>query len=123
MAPGELLKEAGYDVSYACDGEEMVEMVKAKLTDISESPFDMIITDVSMGKMNGTDAAHIIRGLEKQYGAKGQIPIVAVTGFASEHEKTQIKSYGINDVIDKPVDPRALSTVLSKFLNPASGSA
>lgn len=115
IAPGELLKEAGYDVSFASDGVELVALAESHFNG-SGTQFDLIITDIFMPRMDGTIAAQQIRKLEKSLGRKERLPIVAVTGYSSDHERSQIMSYGINDVIDKPVNPQDLSNVLARFL-------
>jgi CheY-like chemotaxis protein len=115
IAPGELLKDAGYDVSFASDGEELLGIIETQLTN-GKSDFDLIITDIFMPRMDGTIAAQNIRALEKRLGRKDRLPIIAVTGYSSDQERTQIMSYGINDVIDKPVNPRELSNVLARVL-------
>lgn len=115
IAPGEMLKDAGYHVSFACDGEELVSLITKQLNGEGE-PYDLIVTDIFMPRMDGTIAAQNIRALEKRLGKKQRLPIVAVTGYSSDHERTQIMSYGINDVIDKPVNPQELSNAINKLL-------
>ena len=60
-----------YDVCFKDDGKAAVEAHIAK-------PFDLILMDISMPIMNGTEATLAIRALEKRNGLAA-VPIVAVT--------------------------------------------
>ena len=70
-----LLQKQGHDVAAVENGKEALARMEAEL-------FDVVILDEEMPEMGGLEAARAIREKEKLTGAR--IPIVAVTGNASE---------------------------------------
>lgn len=72
----ERMKEDGYVISSAADGEEAIE----KAT--KESP-DVILLDIMMPKINGIDAMKMLR--QKEETAK--IPIIILTALVQEIDK------------------------------------
>jgi len=57
-----------------------------------------------MPKMNGFEVAHLIR----QDPTVSDVPIVMVTGLAGREDRLRAFDLGINDFINKPVDPHEL---------------
>ena len=95
---GEMLRAAHCDVVLAGDGEE-----GAKLA--SNKKFDLIFMDLSMPKMNGWDAARLIRSRD---GAKSQMtPIYALTAHALPEEQKALRDAGMAGCILKPLRARA----------------
>ncbi|WP_209399842.1 response regulator [Pseudozobellia sp. WGM2] len=82
--------------SLADDGSEAISMCKT-------NHFDLVLMDINMPKMNGTEAARHIRKFNKD------LPIIALTAVELDENKTEILNSGINDIIHKPYN-------LSKFL-------
>lgn len=62
-ALGELLSDAGFDVTTAGSGEHAQEVVNASLESSEEGckPFDLIITDLVMPGISGFDLSEFIR--------------------------------------------------------------
>lgn len=101
---GEMLRAAHCDVVLASDGAE-----GAKLA--SDKKFDLIFMDLSMPKMNGWDAARLIRSRD---GAKSRTtPIYALTAHALPEEQMALRAAGMLGCILKPLRARALEDVLS----------
>lgn len=101
---GEMLRAAHCDVVLAGDGAE-----GAKLA--SDRKFDLIFMDLSMPKMNGWDAARLIRSRD---GAKSRMtPIYALTAHALPEEQKALRDAGMEGCILKPLRARALHDVLS----------
>ncbi len=101
-----MLEKLGYTVT-AFDSP-----VKA-LDKISRNPgaFDLVITDMTMPDMYGTQLAKKIKQLNPQ------IPIVLASGF-SHLSKANIKNpTGIAAILPKPIEITALSQTLSRILN------
>lgn len=64
-----LLRSEGYSVVTAADGDEA-------LAKLSESPFDMLITDICMPRIDGVR----LRDLVRQGGGK-TLPIIFISGY------------------------------------------
>jgi PAS domain S-box-containing protein len=102
----ELLESAGLVVDLAEDGVEAVELAKGK-------DYDLILLDLQMPRMNGIDAARIIRALP----GKQAVPILALTANAFTGDREKCIAAGMNDHIGKPVDPDQLFATLVKWLS------
>jgi PAS domain S-box-containing protein len=98
----EMLRLRGHVVANAVDGIEAVE--KASVT-----PFDLILTDISMPRMDGIEATRRIR----QEGACRDVPIIGVTANADPDRMPEFLDAGMNDVLVKPVTRNALMTLIA----------
>jgi PAS domain S-box-containing protein len=70
-------------------------------------PWDLILMDVQMPVMDGLDATRAIRTAERSEGL-ARTPIVALTANAMTHQLDEYAACGIDSVVAKPVDIRAL---------------
>ena len=95
------LRQLGYDVKVAHDGEEGIELIG------SGHEFHVIITDIRMPKKNGNDVARYIRNNFKS----NNISIVAITGFARDIEKDLF-----DIVLEKPFKIKDLADVIESLL-------
>lgn len=100
----EMLRLRGHTVSTAVDGIEAVE--KATTT-----AFDMILTDISMPRMDGLEATRQIR----REGASRSVPIIGVTANASPDKMPEFLGAGMTDVLVKPITRAALMGVLATY--------
>ncbi len=105
-----ILTEAGYAVEIASDGTEAVEMMK----NAPAGYFDIILMDIQMPKMDGYEAARLIRELEDP--EKSGIPIVAVTANAFEEDRKIAMDAGMNGHLAKPYDIPAMMATLEELL-------
>jgi hypothetical protein len=92
-----LLEVAGLRVELASDGIEAVEQA-ARL-----GP-DLILMDMQMPRLDGPEATRRIRRLPQ--GA--DLPIIALTANAFEHDRRVCLDAGMDDFLAKPIDPEAL---------------
>lgn len=99
------LKNAGYGVIEAADGEEGY--AKAKGT-----PVNLVLTDHNMPKMDGLTLIRNLRGLE---GYK-KVPLLVVTTESSEAMKAQGRAAGASGWLVKPFDPHRLLEVVQKVI-------
>ncbi|MEO8399785.1 MAG: response regulator transcription factor [Ignavibacteriaceae bacterium] len=90
------LKQEGFDVITAFDGEEA-------LSKISENP-DLIILDIMMPKLDGYEVCRRIR--EKKNFAT--TPIVFLTAKSAEKDEILGLELGASDFIQKPISPKKL---------------
>ncbi len=105
MVARTLLEGAGYAVECAYDGLQAVEAAKNR-------SFDVILMDMQMPRMNGIEAARIIRNLPPP---ACKIPIVAMTANAMRSDKEACLNAGMVEFISKPLNPDTFLAVVSRF--------
>ena len=106
---GEILQMTGAEVEIAENGKIAVEKVEAS----PKGSYDLIFMDIQMPVMNGYEATAAIRSLP---GAKGKLPIVAMTANAFAEDVQLAKNTGMNGHIAKPLDMNKLNDVLKNWL-------
>ncbi|REK74367.1 response regulator [Paenibacillus paeoniae] len=102
----ELLKENGYEVGLAETGEEVLRMLDA-------GSWDIIMMDIHMPVMDGTEAVRLIRSQERYK----HIPIIAVTANAVKKDHDRYIRMGMNAVMTKPLSGESLSEVMKFWLD------
>ncbi|MGC3986916.1 MAG: response regulator [Pseudorhodoferax sp.] len=100
----DLLQLVGLVVETAWDGGRAVEMALSRR-------YDLILMDVQMPVMDGTEATRAIR----QRDGEGT-PIIAMTANAFAEDRQACLDAGMNDHVGKPVDPEALYAKLLRWL-------
>ncbi len=103
----ELLKDAGFVVELAENGQVAVQMVV-------ENPYDLVLMDMQMPVMDGVTATHEIRGNERF----SDLPIVAMTANAMAGDRERCLEAGMNDHVAKPIDPDNLFRTLLEWIPP-----
>jgi signal transduction histidine kinase/CheY-like chemotaxis protein/HPt (histidine-containing phosphotransfer) domain-containing protein len=103
-----LLNKMGFQVEIANNGTEAV-------ASLQEGKFDVILMDVQMPVMNGYELTQVIRTTLPH--PVNQIPIIALTAYASNHEKEKALALGMSDYITKPYSPQELLTTILKQVN------
>ncbi len=99
------LEFLGYEVTVAKNGVEGVEMA------ISQLP-DLIVMDIRMPKMDGLQAASLIRSNPKTK----DIPILAATVNALPGDREKCLNAGCDDYIAKPFTYRELGGAIDRLL-------
>jgi DNA-binding response OmpR family regulator len=96
-----ILVQEGYFVLTAATGRDAV----ATLRQLG-SAVDVVVLDVHLPDINGTDLCGCLRGLQPQ------LPVIVVSGEASPEEVAQLLRFGAHRYLQKPVSPdELLSTV------------
>jgi signal transduction histidine kinase/CheY-like chemotaxis protein len=96
-------------VEVASNGIEAVDRLKRE-------SFDAVLMDVQMPEMDGLEATRLVRKL-----AGGQqLPIIAMTAGAMEHDMQDCLAAGMNAHVSKPIDPRQLAATLLTWIHPAA---
>ncbi|QDV81714.1 hybrid sensor histidine kinase/response regulator [Planctomycetes bacterium TBK1r] len=85
-----ILESAGYEVTTAADGQQAWELIQ-------EKPFDILVTDVDMPRMDGFELTAALRGLE----SAADLPVVLVTARGSDADKQRGVQAGANAYIVK----------------------
>ena len=101
----QMLELSGYEVAVAADGVDGVERAR------SWSP-DLILMDLRMPRMDGFEA---IRELRKDPNT-ADIPIIAISAWASAKHKERAMDAGANEHFTKPVDLARLLETINRFL-------
>ena len=81
------------EISAEENGKDGLELIKANEPDI-------ILLDIQLPDMNGTEICKELRKMEKFYNT----PIIAVTSFAMKGDKERIIDSGFSDYISKPLN-------------------
>jgi len=100
-----LLQEKGCSCTSAINGKDAIDLLR-------EEPFDVVLMDCEMPIINGYDTAKIIR---KNKGFHS-LPIIAVTASSMMQDIKNVRSAGMNDFVDKPIDPERLFTCIEKWV-------
>ncbi len=105
-----ILAEAGVEADRAADGQEALDMLKAH----PQSWYDLVLMDIQMPNMDGYSAAREIRKLP---GARGTVPILAMTANAFAEDREKAIESGMNGHIAKPIGMERLLGELEKVLS------
>lgn len=97
---GEILKNAGCQVTLAESGQEAIELVQ-------QFSFDLIFMDIQMPDMDGIDTTRALKAL----GRENLPPIVAMTAYSMQGDREKFLKAGMDDYLAKPI--RAI-TLLNK---------
>jgi PAS domain S-box-containing protein len=112
----ELLEGAGATVKVANNGLEATEIL---LNGPQPPPFDVVLMDLQMPKMDGYQATAKLRAEPRL----ATLPIIAMTAHATLEERQRCIAAGMNDHISKPIDPANLFETVGRFYqakNPAA---
>lgn len=104
-----IIKQAGYDVRVAHDGEAALESVAEKVP-------DLILLDVMMPKRDGFDVCQTIRANP----AWTAVPIIMLTARGREIDREKGLALGVDDYITKPFSTRDIVTLIRQRLSPGT---
>jgi CheY-like chemotaxis protein len=100
-----MLDAAGHRVEGAADGREALEMLKA-------TPFDMVVSDVHMPRLDGLSLTRAIRSDP----ALAHLPVVLVTSLAASDDRERGLAAGANAYVDKTtLDPADLLGTIRRW--------
>jgi two-component system cell cycle response regulator len=99
----ELITGMGLISATAVDGMDALEKMK-------EDQFDIVITDINMPRLNGI-------GLIKRVAAEySDTDVIAITGFQTEYNYTDIIALGASDFISKPINMNEFEAKIKRIL-------
>lgn len=89
------------------------------LSALEGASFDLLLLDIRMPDMDGTELAREIRRREPD---GRRIPIVALTANVAGEARTDCLAAGMDEFLTKPVDPPALNELLKRFIGMTQGA-
>jgi len=98
-----LLEKNGHQTARARDGREAFEMVQS-------TPFDMVITDIKMPRMDGTELLNKIKAQDLS------CPVVFITAFATVESAVETMRQGAADYITKPFEEDQILLAVERTL-------
>jgi len=101
------LKDSGFQLDVAENGEEAVEKVNS-------GHYDLVLMDVQMPVMDGHSATRAIRMREK-HGQSFPIPILALTAHALKEEIEKSLQAGCSGHLTKPITKATLLAAISQY--------
>jgi len=102
-----LLEKAGHQAVVAVNGEDAVNAWRS-------GSFDLILMDVQMPGMSGSEVTRIIRELEASTGT--YTPIIALTAHAMSGDREAFLASGMDGYLAKPVSPEELYRTIREVM-------
>jgi two-component system, sensor histidine kinase len=104
-----LLHQIGIEPVVVDDGEQALKAWEAA------RPWDLVLMDVQMPKMDGLAATRAIRAREAERGL-ARTPIIALTANAMAHQIAEYRAAGMDGHVAKPIEARRLFQALEAAL-------
>ncbi|WP_165821539.1 response regulator [Falsiruegeria mediterranea] len=99
----DMLEALGHSVSEAEDGRDAIDVAM-------NEHFDLILMDISMPHIDGTEAARLLRDRQ---GPNQHTKIIAQTAHASPKDRDEIFAAGMQGILTKPISTEALRLALT----------
>ena len=101
------LRRQGFDVVVAVDGRQAIELCAAE-------PPDLVLLDMNLPQMDGWTVARQLKADPRC----AEIPIIALTAYASAEDRAQALRAGCDDYHPKPIDFSRLVSQIGELLAP-----
>ncbi|MBW4616459.1 MAG: response regulator [Desmonostoc vinosum HA7617-LM4] len=101
-----ILELAGAIVTSVASGKEALQAIKKSIPDV-------IVSDIGMAEMDGYMFMQQIRQLE----SVRQVPAIALSAYAGDCDRQQALKAGFQQHLAKPIDPEALTEMISVLVN------
>ncbi len=98
-----LLKKRGYSTFLAVNGKEALLLLQQKM-------IDLVITDVVMPKMDGIELLDAVKRL------RPETEVIVISAQGTIEKAVQAMKLGAFDFIEKPINPRVMSTLVERAL-------
>lgn len=102
------LRDTGYEVIEATDGQEALEYLDSRHCE----PFNVLITDLSMPRVDGID---LIRQVRRTDGFRF-VPIIMLTTETEENKKQAGRAAGASGWVVKPFKPEQLLAIVDMVM-------
>jgi len=100
-----LLSPCGFEMEFAVNGREAVEMM-------GTTAFDAVLLDIQMPEMDGFEVLAALR----ESGQLRQTPVIVVTGLQDEQDAVRCIEIGAEDFLSRPIRPALLMARLNASL-------
>jgi len=100
------LDKMGYEVLLAVNGQEGIDMTRARAP-------DLVLMDISMPVMDGWEAVRRLKAAPDTQ----DIPVIALTAHAMTSDRDKADEIGFNDYATKPIDFPALVYMIESWLH------
>ncbi|MDX2430901.1 MAG: response regulator [Bacteroides sp.] len=98
------LKNAGFEVSKAMDGDQGIRI-------LDEEEIDLVITDINMPYTKGLELVrHVNTKMEKK------VPVIIITGITLEETRDHAMELGASGFLTKPLDLNVLIDTVKSFV-------
>ncbi|MDY7039539.1 MAG: response regulator, partial [Chloroflexota bacterium] len=107
---GKLLTHIGYEVEFARDGSEAIELYRQAKE--SNEPFDIVIMDLTIpGGVGGKEAIWQLLEMDPD------VKAIVSSGYSNDPIMSDPRQYGFSGVIAKPYEIEDLSKVLHRVVS------
>ena len=103
-----LLNKLGLDCTVVSNGQEALDLFK-------KNEYNIVLLDCQMPVMDGFETTLSMRKYETENNIE-TTPILALTASAFESDKEKCLSYGMNDIITKPIKMEDFIKKLNKYI-------
>jgi len=103
-----MLRKFGYNSDAVVNGREVVKALE-------KISYDIVLMDCQMPEMDGYEATGEIRNPKSKV-LNHQVPVIAITARAMSGDRDICIKAGMDDYLTKPIDPKALSDMLLKWI-------
>jgi len=100
-----LLRKSGAGIKVFRNGKEFIDFIT-----VSKEKFDLDFMDFLVPLVNGIECTRILRKSLKN------VPVIMVTGYASDQMKKEAFLAGCNEYVLKPIYPEFIYNLLEKYL-------
>jgi CheY-like chemotaxis protein len=102
-----VLQKAGYQVLSATDGVEAVKLYSSAYKEIG-----LVLSDISMPRMNGGDAMKLMRNVNPA------VKVILISGHLEESKRMLMLNAGANECFTKPDQAESLLEHVQRYLSP-----
>jgi DNA-binding NtrC family response regulator len=96
-----ILSKLGYQVSYAYNGLDALNLM-------AEAPFDIVVTDLKMSRMGGME---VLRRVKEN---SPDTMVIVITGYSTVSSAVEVMKLGAFDYLPKPFTPDELRAVVGQ---------
>lgn len=100
-----LLRNTGASIRVFRNGKEFVDFIT-----VSREKIDLVFMDFLVPLVNGIECTRMLRKSRKN------VPVIMVTGYASDQSKKEAFLAGCNEYVLKPIYPEFIYNLLEKYL-------
>jgi len=104
-----ILQNLGLGADTVVNGVEALDALR-------RTPYDLVLMDVQMPRMDGLECTRAIRDASSTV-LNRDIPVIAMTAHAQAEKRRQCLEAGMNDFVPKPISVKELAAALERWLS------